>query len=185
MLCYLFSVSHVHLITHSHLQGTRHVLMDENFFTGYRRNVIQPNEVLKSITIPYTQQVTQSVFARGLNRVCDDSCNHSNYNDFTHEGRDFAQAVNSYCDPSSCVCQSNTESVGGASTYEYAQSIDGSLVDLTREKNSHRLWLATVIPAAVRSFKHRECECKRIWLHNQLMEAWTSHMRETNCTGRD
>ncbi|XP_071503432.1 xanthine dehydrogenase/oxidase-like [Diadema antillarum] len=36
--------------------GTRTVTMDENFFTGYRRNIIQPEEILKSITIPCTQQ---------------------------------------------------------------------------------------------------------------------------------
>ncbi|KPI92785.1 Xanthine dehydrogenase [Papilio xuthus] len=34
--------------------GRRSVLMDENFFTGYRRNVVKPNEVLMSIEIPFT-----------------------------------------------------------------------------------------------------------------------------------
>ncbi|XP_045534492.1 xanthine dehydrogenase [Papilio machaon] len=34
--------------------GVRSVLMDENFFTGYRRNVVKPNEVLISIEIPFT-----------------------------------------------------------------------------------------------------------------------------------
>ncbi|XP_065174332.1 xanthine dehydrogenase [Atheta coriaria] len=36
--------------------GTRHVLMDETFFTGYRKNVVHNDEVLVSITIPYTQE---------------------------------------------------------------------------------------------------------------------------------
>ncbi|XP_041469067.1 xanthine dehydrogenase/oxidase-like [Lytechinus variegatus] len=40
----------------SQSEGSRHVIMDENFFTGYRRNIIKPDEVLKSITIPFTKQ---------------------------------------------------------------------------------------------------------------------------------
>jgi xanthine dehydrogenase/oxidase len=34
--------------------GTRKVTMDSSFFTGYRRNVLKPEEILVSITIPYT-----------------------------------------------------------------------------------------------------------------------------------
>ncbi|KAI5635560.1 molybdopterin-binding domain of aldehyde dehydrogenase domain-containing protein [Phthorimaea operculella] len=34
--------------------GQRSVLMDETFFTGYRRNVVKPDEILLSIEIPYT-----------------------------------------------------------------------------------------------------------------------------------
>ncbi|CAG4982084.1 unnamed protein product [Parnassius apollo] len=34
--------------------GHRSVLMDETFFTGYRKNVVHPNEILLSIEIPFT-----------------------------------------------------------------------------------------------------------------------------------
>lgn len=34
--------------------GHRSVLMDETFFTGYRRNVVKPDEILLSIEIPYS-----------------------------------------------------------------------------------------------------------------------------------
>ncbi|CAH0702363.1 unnamed protein product [Spodoptera exigua] len=36
--------------------GHRSVLMDETFFTGYRRNVVKPNEILLSIELPYTNK---------------------------------------------------------------------------------------------------------------------------------
>ncbi|XP_049867763.1 xanthine dehydrogenase [Pectinophora gossypiella] len=36
--------------------GHRSVLMDETFFTGYRRNVVQPDEILLSIDIPYSRK---------------------------------------------------------------------------------------------------------------------------------
>ncbi|KRT83891.1 hypothetical protein AMK59_4880, partial [Oryctes borbonicus] len=36
--------------------GNRKVRMDETFFTGYRRNVIKPNEILLAIHIPYTNE---------------------------------------------------------------------------------------------------------------------------------
>lgn len=35
-------------------KGDRTVLMDETFFTGYRKNVVRPDELLKSIEIPFT-----------------------------------------------------------------------------------------------------------------------------------
>ena len=31
--------------------------MGEGFFTGYRKTVVKPDEVLVAITIPYTKQV--------------------------------------------------------------------------------------------------------------------------------
>ncbi|XP_064072025.1 xanthine dehydrogenase-like [Vanessa tameamea] len=40
----------------SSLDGSRSVLMDESFFTGYRKNVVKPNEILLSIEIPYTNR---------------------------------------------------------------------------------------------------------------------------------
>ena len=36
---------------------TRKVKLDENFFTGYRRTVLQPSEVLVDIFIPFTEKV--------------------------------------------------------------------------------------------------------------------------------
>lgn len=36
--------------------GQRSVLMDETFFTGYRRNVVKPNEILLSIEIPFSNK---------------------------------------------------------------------------------------------------------------------------------
>lgn len=36
--------------------GHRSVLMDESFFTGYRRNVVKPDEILLSIEIPFTNR---------------------------------------------------------------------------------------------------------------------------------
>lgn len=37
-------------------EGHRSVYMDETFFTGYRRNVVKPNEILLSIEIPYSNR---------------------------------------------------------------------------------------------------------------------------------
>ncbi|XP_038214849.1 xanthine dehydrogenase [Zerene cesonia] len=37
-------------------EGRRTVLMDETFFTGYRKNVVQANEILLSIEIPYSNK---------------------------------------------------------------------------------------------------------------------------------
>ncbi|KAG0722909.1 Xanthine dehydrogenase/oxidase [Chionoecetes opilio] len=36
--------------------GERRVTLDHTFFTGYRRTVVQPREVLINISIPFTQQ---------------------------------------------------------------------------------------------------------------------------------
>ncbi|XP_071487031.1 xanthine dehydrogenase/oxidase-like [Diadema antillarum] len=40
----------------SQSRGSRYVTMDENFFTGYRQNILMPDEILRAITIPYTRQ---------------------------------------------------------------------------------------------------------------------------------
>lgn len=37
--------------------GFRTITMDNSFFTGYRRNVVAPEEVLLSIEIPYSTAV--------------------------------------------------------------------------------------------------------------------------------
>jgi hypothetical protein len=47
--------------------GVRYVTMDHTFFTGYRRTVVKPDEVLVSITIPYTKEVSQKPhFVKGV-----------------------------------------------------------------------------------------------------------------------
>lgn len=40
----------------SRKSGQRSVLMDESFFTGYRRNVVKSDEILLSIEIPFTEK---------------------------------------------------------------------------------------------------------------------------------
>ena len=34
----------------------RTVDFDQNFYTGYRKSILEPNEILVSITIPFTRQ---------------------------------------------------------------------------------------------------------------------------------
>ncbi|XP_027209904.2 xanthine dehydrogenase/oxidase isoform X1 [Penaeus vannamei] len=36
--------------------GMREIVMDEHFFTGYRRNVVRPEEILEAVHIPYTRE---------------------------------------------------------------------------------------------------------------------------------
>ncbi|XP_071527934.1 xanthine dehydrogenase/oxidase [Panulirus ornatus] len=36
--------------------GEREVVMDQNFFTGYRRNIVRPEEILLTVHVPYTQE---------------------------------------------------------------------------------------------------------------------------------
>lgn len=43
--------------------GSRVVRMDDRFFTGYRKTIMRPQELLLSIEIPYSKQVTTSLFA--------------------------------------------------------------------------------------------------------------------------
>ena len=39
-------------------RGFRSVKMDHTFFTGYRRNVVAPDEILVSIEVPYSLPVS-------------------------------------------------------------------------------------------------------------------------------
>ena len=39
----------------------REIRLDENFFTGYRKTILEPNEVLVNILIPFTEKVTTLV----------------------------------------------------------------------------------------------------------------------------
>ncbi|XP_021921362.1 xanthine dehydrogenase isoform X2 [Zootermopsis nevadensis] len=52
----IFCAAGCHLELHSKENGIRYVKMDETFFTGYRRTVVKPVEVLVSIIIPYTEK---------------------------------------------------------------------------------------------------------------------------------
>lgn len=61
----IFLAAGIKLNVCSLIKGHRQITMDETFFTGYRRNVIAPNEILESIEIPYTNEVAfflQSIF---------------------------------------------------------------------------------------------------------------------------
>lgn len=50
----LFMASGCILTLQSNSGGIRQVVMDHTFFTGYRRNIVLPNEVLLNISIPRT-----------------------------------------------------------------------------------------------------------------------------------
>lgn len=49
------------------LDGTRLLKMDQEFFVGYRKTAIRPNEVLLYIDIPFTQEV---LHLASLKSVC-------------------------------------------------------------------------------------------------------------------
>ena len=40
----------------SELRGERRVRIDDKFFTGYRRTIIEPDEVLKTLYVPLTRR---------------------------------------------------------------------------------------------------------------------------------
>ena len=50
----IFMAANVALVLQSKARGVREVKMDERFFTGYRKTVVEPDEVLVRIKIPYT-----------------------------------------------------------------------------------------------------------------------------------
>lgn len=52
----IFSAARCQLELRSKENGIRFVTMDHTFFIGYRRTVVKPDEVLVSITIPYTKE---------------------------------------------------------------------------------------------------------------------------------
>jgi xanthine dehydrogenase/oxidase len=52
----IFLASGCTLEVHSKERGVRTVNMEHGFFTGYRKNVIQPDEILVSILVPNTQE---------------------------------------------------------------------------------------------------------------------------------
>lgn len=42
-------------------EGKRTVRMDETFFTGYRRTILKPEEILLSVEIPFSRKVRSMV----------------------------------------------------------------------------------------------------------------------------
>lgn len=40
------------------VEGKRTVTMDEKFFTGYRKTIVKPEEILLSVEIPYSRKVS-------------------------------------------------------------------------------------------------------------------------------
>ncbi|XP_015122613.1 xanthine dehydrogenase [Diachasma alloeum] len=52
--------------------GHRQVPMDQNFFTGYRRNIVRPEEILLSLEIPFTQESQYFVAYKQAKRRDDD-----------------------------------------------------------------------------------------------------------------
>lgn len=51
----LFMAAGCMLTLQSQTKGIRYVKMDQHFFTGYRRNVVQPDEILLKIAVPRTK----------------------------------------------------------------------------------------------------------------------------------
>lgn len=52
----IFLAANVGLELVSAAEGERFVVMDDSFFTGYRRNVVKANEILLAINIPFTTE---------------------------------------------------------------------------------------------------------------------------------
>lgn len=50
--------THSPLICPCSTEGKRTVMMDEKFFTGYRKTIVKPEEVLLSVEIPYSKEVS-------------------------------------------------------------------------------------------------------------------------------
>lgn len=48
-------------------RGFRSIIMDHTFFTGYRRNIVAPDEILLSIEIPHSTSVRH--FKKFLNNT--------------------------------------------------------------------------------------------------------------------
>lgn len=58
----IFLAARVELEVASKARGIRRIVMDENFFTGYRRNVVAEDEVLVSILCKYVSNMYFNVF---------------------------------------------------------------------------------------------------------------------------
>ena len=60
------------LTVRSLTKETRTIPLDHTFFVGYRRNVVQPDEILVSIDIPYTKESQYFVAYKQAKRRDDD-----------------------------------------------------------------------------------------------------------------
>lgn len=54
----ILMAARVRLLLNSKTEGTREVTMDQSFFTSYRKNIVQPDEILQAIYIPHTVEVS-------------------------------------------------------------------------------------------------------------------------------
>ena len=43
-------------------EGSRTIEMDETFFTGYRKTILKPEEILLSVEIPFSRKVSKHSF---------------------------------------------------------------------------------------------------------------------------
>ncbi|KAL2731325.1 xanthine dehydrogenase [Vespula squamosa] len=68
----IFVASGAKLVLHSLKKGCRTVLLDKNFFTGYRRNIVEPEEVLVSIIIPFSYKNQYFIAYKQARRRDDD-----------------------------------------------------------------------------------------------------------------
>ncbi|XP_067213749.1 xanthine dehydrogenase isoform X2 [Linepithema humile] len=68
----IFMAANIKLNLCSSKHGSRTILMDHNFFTGYRRNVVLPEEVLVSIEIPFTKENQYFIAYKQAKRRDDD-----------------------------------------------------------------------------------------------------------------
>ncbi|KAF4528372.1 hypothetical protein B566_EDAN016934 [Ephemera danica] len=68
----IFLTAGVTLEVHSKERGVRSVIMNHEFFTGYRRNVVKQDEILVSILVPYTSENEYFVAYKQAKRRDDD-----------------------------------------------------------------------------------------------------------------
>lgn len=50
-------------------EGCRTIRMDETFFTGYRKTMLKPQEILVSVEIPYSRQVRRQIGANTVSKA--------------------------------------------------------------------------------------------------------------------
>ena len=55
-----------------HSEGSKTIVMDSSFYTGYRQNILKPEEMLVSITVPFTEENEYFVAYKQSRRRDDD-----------------------------------------------------------------------------------------------------------------
>ena len=58
----IWMASGASVVVRSEARGERYVPIDQHFFTGYRKTVIQGDEVVCGIWIPFTEKVGICIF---------------------------------------------------------------------------------------------------------------------------